>query len=233
MSNAPALPASILADPEYTHTYEQREQFASAARAAQAAYRRLIAGFIISTCVAAVVGGLVLYGADTPQASGVPQDATLKAFAASQSVQVTLRMVQALAVAGAAFCGFALNARNFVTTWRENREMAEAGRCERARIALRVGHARGQVEFKAAGDWVVAELMDGQIRYLTDAIDTHESRAFRLTLLGGAVIAVAAGGPIIGAAGLPPLVLVGALAAVVTPALLLGAQELGRGHWQQ
>jgi len=227
MSDVPALPASILTDPDYLHTYEQREQSAAVARAAQAAYRNLIAGFITSTCIAAVVGGLVLYGADAPLTSDAAQSATLKAFMASQPIQVTLRVVQALAVAAAAFCAFALNARDYATSWRENREKAESGRCERARVALRVGHTHGQVEFKAAGDWVIADLMDGQIKYLDKAIASHESRAFRLTLLGGAVIAVAAGGPIIAAAGLPPLVLIGALAAVVTPALLAGFKSWG------
>jgi hypothetical protein len=226
MSGNPMLPASIAEDPDYRNTHEQREEAASAARNAQIAYRRLIEGFITSSCIAAVVGGLVLYGADTAvSGAGVVQSATLKSFVASQTVHVTLCVMQALAVAAAAFCAFALNTRDYAGTWRENREKAEAGRCERARVALRVGHTQGQAAFRAAGDWVVADLMEGQIRYLTEAIESHGTRAFRLTLLGGLVMAVAAGGPILATAGLPALILVGALAAVVTPVLLAGLKS--------
>jgi hypothetical protein len=69
--------------------------------------------------------------------------------------------------------------------------------------------------------------MEGQVSYLSTAIGQHEGRAFRLTLLGGIVMAIAAGGPLIAAAGVPAFVLIGALAAVVTPALLAGLRSWG------
>jgi hypothetical protein len=228
MDLPPVLPPSILQHPEYRHAHERREEAAATARSAQAAYRRLITGFIASTCVAAVAGGLVLYGADTLAPSAeASAGATLKALVASPPVHVALRVVQALAVASAAFCAFALNARDHARTWREHREKAEAGRCERARVALRVGHDQGPAAFRAAAEWVMADLIEGQIRHLSRAIADHDARSARMTLLGGTVVAVAAGAPVLAAAGLPVLVLVGALAAVVTPALLAGLKSWG------
>ncbi|MCW8088308.1 hypothetical protein [Sabulicella glaciei] len=227
MSDAPALPASVSGDPEYRHVHERREEAAAAARGAQEKYRRLIRGFIASTAFAAVAGGLVLYGADATTPAEAAQSSTLKALAGSPPVHVALRTVQALAVAVAAFCAYALNTQDHARVWREEREKAEAGRCERARVALRVGHGQGPAEFRAAGDWAVADLVEGQIRYLGKAVEAHDATSSRLTLLAGLVLAAAAAGPVLAAAGLPALVLVGGLAAVVTPALLAGFKSWG------
>jgi hypothetical protein len=85
----------------------------------------------------------------------------------------------------------------------------------------------GEKDFRKAGSWVKGDLMDGQMTYLNKAIERHEGEARLLTLLGAALMAVAAGGPIIAAAGFPPLLVLGALAAVVTPALLAGLKSWG------
>src|SRR4051794_26761631 len=113
MSGTAVLPRAIAEDPEYRNTHERREEAAAAARRAQKAYRSLIAGFIAASCIAAVVGGFVLYGADTTAPNTDAGHGAIKALVATGSAQVTLRALQAVAVAVAAFCAFTLNARDY------------------------------------------------------------------------------------------------------------------------
>ena len=90
---------------------------------------------------------------------------------------------------------------------------------------MEIGHEQGPEAFRAAGRSFVAGMVDGQIDYLSKAATSHGEKSFRLTLLGGIIIAVGVGAPILAAAGLPSLILIGALAAIVTPALLSGLKS--------
>jgi hypothetical protein len=221
------LPKSILDDPRYRSIRERREKYAAEARQAQARYRRLTKGFIAASLAAAVVGGLVLYGIDlTPRTDGPERPgAALHGLVSDQNVRPFLLFLQAIAVGAAGFFAYVLNAQDFARTWCDYRARAEELRQQSALLALEIGHAQGPEEFRAAGRSFVVDLAEGQIAYLARAAASHGTRSIRLSVLGGAIIAIGVAAPILATAGLPSLVLVGALAAIVTPALLSGLKS--------
>jgi hypothetical protein len=227
----PELPDSVRGAPAFVQVHQRREENASRARQAQADYKLMISFFIVATAVAAVMGGLVLYGADSlPTAPGAASSGTLKDLVTSEPARWLLPSLQAAAVLVAGYSAFRLNHEDFAAVWRESRDKAEAGRCERARVALRVAHQQGQEPFRATGRWLTDDLIDKQIKYMTEAIDKHEGRSRWLGVVTAVILAAAAAGPILMTIGVSALIVVAALFAVVTPALLSGLKSWGEAN---
>lgn len=240
----PDLPESIRTDPRFEAINAAREIAASKARSAQARYRRTSRGFIISTALAAVFGGLLLYGLDT-SASELPNSPRLKQFVGSPTNQIIIGVVQAACLAIAAFCGSILSRLRYDESWIENRTKAEKGRLDRAMMALELGHAQGPDFFRQAGQYFNTELIDGQLQYLAKAVLLHENRARTLAVFGATVAAIAALAVGFGGARLSSLVLFAAFIGVISPAFISalksweetsGDQERAKFHantWDQ
>lgn len=218
-----SVPGFIAADPRYKSLSDQREDVARDARRAQAAYKRFTRGFLVAGAVAAVAGGLVLYGIDG--SPGAASGDKSFAFLTSGPAQAVLRSVQALAVAAAAFCALVLNNQDYPQRWRQKRQRAEELRHERAIAALETGHRQGPDAFKEAGNYVYDDLVEGQITYLSGAIKVHETSSFRFTVLSGLIMAIGIGAPVLAQAGVRLFLLIGSLAAILTPALLAGLKS--------
>lgn len=226
--NKPADPPKLLAnDPQFKATSDSREDAAGRARKAQRMYKRLTQGFVVASSLAAISGGIVLYGIDSglavPEASS--QAGSGPGFFAAGAVQWMPKLCQAIAVAVAAYCAYMLTTGTYAQTWRKERRKAEELRHRRGLEALEIGHREGHDGFKAAGDYFYKDLVEGQISYIREAEKVKGRGATSLTVFGAVIMAFGVGAPFLAQIGTPSLVLVGALAAIVTPALLSGLRS--------
>lgn len=232
------LPDEIRSAPRFVAIHEARERNAARARELQARHKRVSRGFILSTAAAAVFGGLVLYGLDTP-AADLPESPRLKQYVADATVRTVLVVLQALALALAAYCGYILNALRHAEEQLECRMKAEQGRLDRAMAALEIGHAGGPTLFRAGADFFSAELIDGQLCYLARSVKTRRRSAETLAVIGAAIAAI--GALAFGLNGLEgsAFLLFAALVGVVSPAFISalkswreanGDQERARFH---
>ncbi|SEA17209.1 hypothetical protein [Rubrimonas cliftonensis] len=219
--------APIRADPRFAHEHDRREEHAAAARAAQATYLRLTRLFVAATAGVAILAALSLYGTGAEGEGAPVASEGLKAWLAHPDVRFWLLLAQAVGVALAGFSAFMLATRDYLGRWREQREMAETGRSERGRLALEIGHRLGPDSFRAGAAYFVADLIDGQVAYLKKATADQGRRAFQQTALTAIVVALAAAAPVLGGIGHAGLLLAGALAAVIAPALFAGLKTWG------
>lgn len=226
--------AVIRRDPAFAHEQQTREENAAEARAAQSAYLRLTRLFVAATAAVAILAALSLYGTGAEGPEGQPVSAGLRAWLAGPEVRFWLRIAQALGVAAAAFAAFMLATQDHLGKWRAAREKAEAGRRERGRLALSVGHRLGPDGFRAGAAFFAADLIDGQLKYLRDTIAAQQGRARQQIALTAGVVALAAAAPLLGGVEHAGLVLISALAAVMAPALFAGlktwAEATGAGE---
>lgn len=219
-------PPTIAKDPRFEAIHAARERAAANARLYQARYKTLTAGLIAATAVAAIVGGLILYGIDTAPGD-LPDSPLLKQLVASRTAQVTLGVLQALSLAGAAYFSHLLRTSDHAERWLEERMKAEKGRLDRATSAIEIGHAQGPEAFRAGCTYFYEELVTGQKAYLEGAVARHEGRASRIAIAGGIVAGLGALAGL-GGVGLAPLLLVGAFIGVISPALVAAVQS-----WQE
>ena len=148
------LDKSILDHPRYQAIHNARQRSAERARLAQSKYRNTSMMFIVATTGAAIVGGLLLYGLD----SSAVQSPPVKKFVARSDVQTTLIIAQALFLAAAAYFGVIQSRLRYDKTWIDNRIKAEAGRLDRARATLEIGHETGPEAFSSAGKNFLKEI---------------------------------------------------------------------------
>lgn len=225
--DAPAF-SQIFEDPKFKRAYNEREEHAAAARTAQDSYKAMMRLFIAATTITAILGALSLYGDVKPSAEAKVVGTHFKDYFSRDVVRVGLHVLQFVAVVVAGFSAFMMANRRYLDNWREHRKLAEEGRLKRAKVALEQGHAKGPVAFQAAGQFLVDDLVTGQIEWLTKAIEKHDKHSLWQTVVTGGVLAMAGGAPVLmaagasGLSGLSGLVLFGALAAVVAPALIAG-----------
>lgn len=144
-----SVPESIRSDPEFLAVHKTREERARLARVAQSAYRARQVRVVWATTLAAVVGGLLLYGFDPPDLPKEPpptQSELLRNWLARDWVRTVLGLLQALALAAVAWSAHLVRRARYDEAWLEHRLAAEDGRVKRALVALQIGHRVGPEE---------------------------------------------------------------------------------------
>ena len=214
------VPEPVRSDPEFLACHKAREERARMARDAQATYRVRQTRMILASTLAAVVGGLLLYGVDmTPLPEDARHSAILRNWLWQDWVRIALGLLQAVALSGVAWSVHVVRGARDDQAWLENRLAAENGRVQRAFIALRIGHRAGPEAFRAAGTYAVRELLDDQLAYFERAKAQHARNGSRLLKVGGGVAAAGAAFAVLQGLGVPELVLVAALVGVLSPSL--------------
>lgn len=216
----PALPREISDDPRYRALSARRDEAARRARAARSAYRVLTGLFVASTAVAAIGGGLTLYGMEPPQ----DISAALHRWVADPAHRAPILVVVALALGAAAFARHRLRATTFGREWATHRAEAEVHRRERQRLALRIGHERGPEAFREAGR-EFESFLDDQIEHHRASADRHRSSSRSLGLVAAAMAAVVAVAGGLAALRDGAVVLLVALVGVCAPALVAAVKS--------
>ncbi len=111
-----ALPKEIRTADRFVAIHDAREEAAREARGCQTQYKRAMAGFILATALAAILGGFVLYGLDTPPESAA-DGPYLKQLMSGKAMHVSLAVLQAVSLAIAAFFGYLLNKVKYDEEW--------------------------------------------------------------------------------------------------------------------
>lgn len=211
------LPEEIRTDPRFSTRSEARERHAQKARTAQSLFFRYSILFVLSTLVAAVCAGLLLYGIEaTPDQ---PTNTTLADFLAQKTWNMPLLVLQALSLALAAFCGHMLKVRDYNRAWTESRLDAEDGRLALQKIALEIGHAMSPQMFRAAAE-AFKGFLDGQMEHLDKSSKRHDKAAGNLAFWGALIAALAALGGVLGGLENKTVLILVALLGVCTPALV-------------
>jgi len=214
------VPEPVRSDPEFLACHRAREERARMARVAQARYRARQTRVILATTLAAVVGGLLLYGVDLPTLpEDAPNSAILRDWLGQDWVRIALGLLQAAALAGVAWGVHLVRGKIDDVAWLENRLGAENGRVQRAFTALRIGHRAGLEPFRAAGAYAVRELLDDQLAFFDRAKAQHTRNGSLILKVGGGIAAAGAGFAVLQGLGSPELVLAAALVGVLSPSL--------------
>ena len=214
-----ALEESIRTDAAFSSVHRAAVKADKDAVSAQSKYKTAARLFIVSTAVAAVLGGLLLYGLDTPT-EGLADSPLLKQIVANPKVRVVLVVMQAISLAVAGFFGYVQSNSRHDKSWLSNRTKAEDGRIRRAEAALVIGHAKGTGSFANAGEFYLADLIDGQLHYLSEATDTSQKNAKLLIVIGAIIAAVGALGAGLAGVDASGLLLFGAFVGVISPAFV-------------
>lgn len=217
------LPTEITSDPRYRRVHEERERHASEARAAQALYFRMTRVFVVASALAAIAGGLVLYGTD---AAPDGDDSVLLHWLAGGSLRTALIFVQALGLAAAAGSGYLLGRLEPGKRWVSARLRAEDGRLALAARALSIGHEMGADSFREAGNWF-AEFLEGQLLHLDRSARRRGRAAYRSILVAATLAALAALATALTGIGSKTPVVVLAIFGVGVPALTAAFEKWG------
>jgi len=138
-------PECVTTSPKYKAISQAREMSAARARGAQQTFHRLTRLFIAATALAAVAGGLVLYGIEVDTATA---SQFLLKLVSDESVQPVLFAIQGACLGVAAFCTYMLTARDYSKVWTQNRMDAEEGRLALQRVAMEIAHAANADDFR-------------------------------------------------------------------------------------
>jgi hypothetical protein len=217
------LPPEITSDPRYRRVHDERERHAAEARVAQALYFRMTRIFVVASALAAIAGGLVLYGTDpAPDETG----STFVHWLAGGAVRTGLIIVQALGLAAAAGSGYVLGKREPGKRWVAARLRAEDGRLMLAARALSIGHEKGADAFRAAGAWFVGFLED-QLGHLDKSARRKDSAAFHGIIVAALLAALAALATALTGFDSKTLVVALAIFGVGVPALAAAVEKWG------
>lgn len=217
------LPTAITEDPRYARVHEERERHAAEARAAQARYLGFTRIFIIGSAVAAIAGGLVLYGTE---ATVKPDNPVLVNLLADGPVRIALIILQGLGLAAGAGSGYMLGKRNPAKRWVSARLRAEDGRLQLAGRALKIGHEAGPDAFRLAGSWFVS-FIEGQLNHLDKSARSRDSASFRAMAFAAVLAALAALASVMTGFDSKTLVVILAIFGVGVPALTAAAEKWG------
>lgn len=220
------LPTEITEDPRYRRVHDQRERDAAEARSAQAQYLWMTRVFVIASAVAAIAGGLVLYGVEARPDDDSPK---LVYWLANDGVRTVLIIAQGLSLAAAAGCGYMLGRREPGKRWITARMRAESGRLQLADRALTIGHEKGAETFRQAGDWLVA-FLEKQLGHLDSSTRRHDSSAFWGMALAAMLVALAALASALTGFESKTLVVLLAIFGVAVPALTAAVEKLGEAN---
>ncbi|MEP1697665.1 MAG: DUF4231 domain-containing protein [Paracoccaceae bacterium] len=208
---------SVRTDPRYQAISDARDKSAKRARAARDNYKLFTGAFIVATTVAALAGGLILYGIEAdPEAA---QSQIVLKWVSQDWMHTLLFVIQGLSLGTAGFCAHMLSSRRYNETWTSNRVVAETKRLEREQKALEIAHAKGSEEFinsGAAFKLFVAQ----QMQYLADREFKHDRSAFALALAGAVMAGIAALAGALGGLDSRVMFAMIALLGVVSPALV-------------
>ncbi|MEM9388060.1 MAG: hypothetical protein AAGA68_23595 [Pseudomonadota bacterium] len=222
MSSTTEPPASVARDIRYTRVYRVRESFARDARVAQKQYLRLTRAFIVTTALAAITGGLLLYGLEAEEDPGRPVVSLL----AAQGIQLSLVVLEALCLAVAGYCGYVLGELDPRSRWKTRRLKTEEYRLLLASRVLELGHAAGPEDFCSAGDWFLA-FFEGQLGYLEDSKDRHHRTVSTLIIFSGLLAGLLALATALTGFDNSVVVVAVALLGVVAPAIASALRSWG------
>lgn len=217
------LPSEITSDPRYQRVRDERERHAAEARAAQALYLRMTRMFVVASAIAAIAGGLVLYGTD---ASPTNESPILFHWLSGGAVRTVLIILQGLALAAAAGSGYILGRRAPGTRWVAARVRAEDGRLTLAARALWIGHEKNADAFRAAGEWFAA-FMENQLGHLDKSARRRGSASFRGVIVAAILAALAALATALTGFESKTLIVVLAIFGVGVPALTAAVEKWG------
>ena len=195
------------------------------AQAAQLAYRRCTALFVVCSALAGISSGLILYGEGAGQS--LSQDTSQGIWLSQTSVRQSLFVVQAISLFGAALGSALLGLRNYANRWQQARERAEAGRVAQHAMIMEIASRRSGPAVVQAFDHMVANLLHPQIDYYLSRSREHAASATRLAWVTAAVLGLVAASGAVGASW-SGWVTVVALTGVVSPVILTALRS-----WQE
>lgn len=182
------LPEEIADDPRYRRVHDERKRHSADAVTSQSRYLWLTRLFVVGSAVAAITGGLVLYGSEAQPAADSP---LLLRMLADGPVRGGLIALQCLSLAVAAGSGYLLGRREPGKRWVAARLKAEEGRLLLADRVLRIGHEKGTGTFRQAGDWFLA-FLEEQISHLENSARRRDQSALRGLIVASVLAALAA-----------------------------------------
>ena len=218
------LPPEITGNSRFRRVQDDRARDAAKARAAQALYLRLTRLFVIGSTVAAIAGGLVLYGAEASPDAESPL--LVRWLADGSPARIGLIVLQALGLAAAAGGGYLLGRREPGKRWIAARLRAEEGRLELARRALTIGHEAGPEAFRGAGTWFLSFIED-QLRHLDTSARRRDRASFYGLVLAALLAALGALASALTGFNSRTLVVVLAIFGVGVPALTAAVERWG------
>lgn len=195
------------------------------AQAAQLAYRRCTALFVVCSAIAGISSGLILYGEGAGQS--LSQPATEGIWLSHTPVRRLLFAVQAIALFGAALGSALLGLRDYANRWQRARERAEAGRVGQHALIMELAGKRGGPALIEAFDHLVSNLLQAQIGYYLSRSREHAASATRLAWVTAVVLGLVAASGAVGA-NWSGWVTVVALTGVISPVILTALRS-----WQQ
>ncbi|MDU9004521.1 hypothetical protein [Sedimentitalea todarodis] len=217
------LPSEISQDPRYRRVHDERERHAAEARAAQSLYLLMTRIFVVASAVAAIAGGLVLFGTEASPQEDSPR---IVHWLSGGAARTGLIIVQGLGLAAAAGSGYILGRREPGKRWVTARMRAEDGRLLLARRTLEIGHEKGPGAFRQAGDWFVS-FLEGQIKYLDTSARRRDRSAMRGLIVAALLVALAALASVLTGFDSKTLVVVLAIFGVAVPALTAAVEKWG------
>ncbi|MDW3222509.1 MAG: hypothetical protein R8G34_06405 [Paracoccaceae bacterium] len=217
------LPSKITDDPRYRRVHDERERHAAEARAARALYFQMTRVFVVASALAAIAGGLVLYGTNTaPDES----DSILVHWLAGGALRTGLIIVQAFGLAAAAASGYVLGKREPGKRWVAARLRAEDGRLTLAARALSIGHENGKDAFREAAEWFVG-FLEVQLGHLDKSARRKDSAAFQGIIVAALLAALAALATALTGFDSKTLIVALAIFGVSIPALAAAVEKWG------
>lgn len=217
------LPPEITEDPRYRRVRDERERHAAVARASQAQYRWLTRVFVIASAIAAIAGGLVLYGTEAAPDARNP---LVRALADGSAVRIGLIVVQGFGLAAAAGSGYLLGRREPGKRWVTARLKAEDGRLAIAERALQIAHEKGPEAFHEAGAWFIA-FLEGQLSHLDASARRRDRSALRGLIFAAVLTGLAALAGVLSGFESKTIVVVLAILGVGVPALTAAVEKWG------
>lgn len=202
-------------DSRFATEREARVRAATTARRTRAGYRRCTQSFVAGTALAAVAGGLVLYGLETDP-EGTDQE--IARFVAQEFARTGLLLFQGLGLALAASGAYLMSARKFAERWVRSRMTAEEGRLRCETLRLEIGYELGQDAFAAAGA-AFRDFVEKQSRYLDESGGQHDRSAAMIAWLGALLAGLLAFGSAMGFVDNRTIVALFSLLGVCAPAL--------------
>ena len=185
---------------------------------------RLTRLLVIGSAIAAIAGGLVLYGAEArPDAES---SLLARWLAEGSPLRIGLIVVQALGLAAAAGSGYLLGRREPGKRWVAARLRAEEGRLELAQRALTIGHEAGPEPFRGAGHWFLG-FIEEQLHHLDASARRRDRASFYGLVLAALLAALGALASALTGFDSRTLVVVLAIFGVAVPALTAAVEKWG------
>ncbi|MEP4195695.1 MAG: hypothetical protein ABJL99_08680 [Aliishimia sp.] len=217
-----SLPASISQHVRIVSLTQGRERNAAMARSAKSKFHCSIQSFVVATLIAAIAGGLLLYGIEATE--GEPTNTALADFLAKDQWRTPLLILQALSLGIAAFCGHLASVRGFEKVWIKNRLLAEEGRLDLQRAALEIGHENSPEDFVHASD-AFKDFVNSQLSYLEKAQEKSDALSGWLAVWGAIIAGASALAAAIGGLDNKTVLILIALLGVCTPALVVALRS--------